>query len=720
MYIKFLAHGKGDPSKASSYLIDEVDHLNRPRSDIQVLRGDPQTFTALAQSIQNDWIYTSGVIAWSKSDNPTDAEVSEVLDSFENHAFAGLQPNQYHFTAVLHEEDDGSKHVHFLVPRIELETGKALNIAPPGHEKYFDPLRDYFNYSKGWSRPDDPTLQRDTQVPDHVHFQDKFAVRAGLKNKPVKDIREIVGSYIEQRIEHGFIRNRKDVLEAVSELGTVTRTSDQFISLKLDGADKAIRLKGAFYESEFSIESYFENRTREADDVSTPSGHRVISAEHKQLALENSERVQGLSARRSKYNADRYFSLGTDTAEFRLDRDREPESTQHIERTSTAVPIITATEPSITTTGTTAHHFNAEQQYTAERADQAHQIHADSGNFSINPFAFSSSGEVNERIKNIDEPTSRLVEESNRRTEQVTETVREVHEAINRTKRAFDSREPSQSRVNFDAERADSKHQIEETIRVFFTDIRNQHESAFTNAIEQSVRSIQPTAHSQSSHSEQNQSITETTFGTDIETFITEYSTKQRDERRRAVQQDTELRRINQQLGETDRKLNVISRLLDHPKFAIRPKSSIEMTHYFKNIGYRSPTAKNIHAWSEKQHEAFRKGDINQVAYYIGCKYNEQNQNRRYEKGLNRDEIDIVQKNLRNDERIIDFMKKKGCYLNYDNRERLDRTFKLERYANESRLNDLVQKENTVQPSFQAKPETKKDIEPDNDNGFRW
>jgi hypothetical protein len=611
---------------------------------------------------------------------------------------------------VLHEEDDGSKHVHFLVPRIELETGKALNIAPPGHEKYFDPLRDYFNYSKGWSRPDDPTLQRDTQTPDHVHFQDKSAVRAGLKNKAVKDIREIVGSYIEQRVEHGFIRDRKDVLDAVSELGTVTRTSDQFISLKIDGADKAIRLKGAFYESEFSIESYFENRTREADDVSTPSGHRIISAEHKQLALENSERVQELSARRSKYNADRYFSLGTDTAEFRLDRDREPESTQHIERTSTA-------EPSITTTGTTVNHFNAGQQHTAERADQAHQIHADSGNFSINPFAFSSSGEVNERIKNLDEPTSRLVEESNRRTEQITETVREVHEAINRTKRAFDSREPNQIRVNFDAERADSKHQIEETIGRFFTDVRIQHESAFTNAVKESAGSIEPTAYGQSSYSEQNQSITATTFGTDIETFITEYSIKQRDERRRAVQQDTELRRINQQLGETDRKLNVISRLIDHPKFAIRPKSSIEMTDYFKSIGYRSPTAKNIHSWSEKQHESFRKGDINQVAYYIGCKYNELSHFSRYEKGLNRDEIDIVQKNLCNDERIIDFMKKKGCHLNYDNRERLDRTFKLERYANESRLNDLVQKENTVQPIVQVKPEPKT-LDQDQDNGL--
>jgi hypothetical protein len=708
MYIKFLAHGKGDPSKASSYLIDEVDHLNRPRPDIQVLRGDPQTFTALAQSIQNDWIYTSGVIAWSKSDNPTDAEVNEVLDAFEKHAFAGLQPNQYHFTAVLHEEDDGSKHVHFLVPRIELETQKALNIAPPGHEKYFDPLRDYFNYSKGWSRPDDPTLQRDTQTPDHVHFQDKSAVRAGLKDKPVNDIREMVGSYIAQRVEHGFIRNRKDVLEAVSELGTVTRTSDQFISLKIDGADKAIRLKGAFYESEFSIESYFENRTREADDVSTPSGHRVISAEHKQLALENSERIQELSARRSRYNTDRYFNLATSTAESRLDRDREPEPTQDLERTSTA-------EPSFTTTGTAVNHFNREQQHTAERADQTYQIHADSGNFPINPFAFSSSGEVNERIKNLDEPTSRLVEESNRRTEQVTETVREVHEAINRTKRAFDPRESSQIRVNFNAERADSKHQIEETIGRFFTDVRIQHESAFTNAVAESVRTIESTTYSQSSHSEQNQSITATTFGTDIETFIIEYSTKQRNERRRAVQQDTELRRLNQQLGETDRKLNVISRLLNHPKFAIRPKSSIEMTHYFKSIGYRSPTAKNIHSWSEKQHEAFRKGDINQVAYYIGCKYNELSHFSRYEKGLNRDEIDIVQKNLHNDERIIAYMQKKGCYLDYDRKVSVNRTLKLEKGENESRLNLLDKRENTVQPIVQVKPEPKA---LDQDNGF--
>ena len=280
MYIKFLAHGKGDPAKAASYLIDEVDHLNRPRADVQVLRGDPQTFTAIAESIQNEWKYTSGVIAWSKDDAPTNDEIDQVLEAFEKHAFAGLKPNQYHFTAVLHEEDDGSKHVHFLVPRVELDTGKALNIAPPGHEKYFDPLRDYFNYSKGWSRPDDPALKRDTQTPDHIHFQDKSAVRAGLTGKTRKDIREVIGSYIEQRVEHGFIRNRKDVLEAISEFGQA-KPSENYISFKLDGADKAIRLKGAFYESDFNIKSYFEDRARKANDARASGEYRVVSPEHR-------------------------------------------------------------------------------------------------------------------------------------------------------------------------------------------------------------------------------------------------------------------------------------------------------------------------------------------------------------------------------------------------------------------------------------------------------
>lgn len=710
MYFKFLQHGKGDPAKAAAYVVDKVDHLNRPRAGVSVLRGDPQTFATIASSITNEWLYTSGVIAWSKTDDPSDEEISAVLDEFEKHAFAGLQPDQYHFTAVLHQEDDGSKHVHFLVPRIELDTGKALNIAPPGHEYYFDPLRDYFNYKHGWSRPDDPALQHDVQLPDHLHLINAAALSAGIEAAETKnDVRELITDYLKQRIEYGFIRNRQDILEALSEVGEFNRTSDNYITVILPKHGKT-RLRGAIYESDFTLESYLENRTREEADARASRENRVISEEHKQLAADNLDLVRERAKGRAEYNAERYFKLERANEESAFNRVRQHEHNAVNDSTLAAQQSSPAASRTVDSKHTSA-------VRPAAQAAQAAQIHADSRDFAVSDFNFNSAGEMNERLKNIDESTSRTLAEASRATDSCIAEVRELQQAVDQTKRAFDSREPSQIRVNFDAERADSKHQIEETIGRFFTDVRIQHESAFTNAVKESVRSIEPTAHSQSIHSEQNQSITATTFGTDIETFITEYSIKQRDERRRAVQQDTELRRINQQLGETDRKLNVISRLLDHPKFAIRPKSSIEMTDYFKSIGYRSPTAKNIHSWSEKQHESFRKGDINQVAYYIGCKYNELSHFSRYEKGLNRDEIDIVQKNLRNDERIIDFMKKKGCHLNYDNRERLDRTFKLERYANESRLNDLVQKENTVQPIVQVKPEPKA-LDQDQDNGL--
>ncbi len=100
MYIKFLENGAGDPARAASYVIDDKDHLNRPRASIQVLRGDPSTFTALAQSSLHKYKYTSVVIAWAEQDKLSDKDISDVLDAFEQHAFAGLRslpPSQYSF-----------------------------------------------------------------------------------------------------------------------------------------------------------------------------------------------------------------------------------------------------------------------------------------------------------------------------------------------------------------------------------------------------------------------------------------------------------------------------------------------------------------------------------------------------------------------------------------------------------------------------------------------
>ena len=390
MLNKFLQHGKGDPALASSYVLDDVDHLNVARADVQVLRGDPQTFTALANSITNVWKYTSGVFAFSLDDNPSDDDINEYLDAFEAHAFAGLKPNQYHFTAVLHEEPNGSKHIHFLVPRVELTTGKALNIAPPGHESYFDPLRDYFNYKKGWSRPDDPKLKRDTQTPDHDHFQQVSALKAGLSVcKTAKDIREVIGVYIEQRIQFGEIKNRHDVINALNdaEIGEITRISDNFISVKPLGSEKAIRLRGAFYESEFSVESYLENRTRKENDAGASNTSRFISEQDKEYAEELRARVTELAQKRAAYNEHRYGLGSTSSREHDFSAVREQELSSMLTSSSPSNkrPLFTADATATTAQST----VSAVEQYQSRHIQDSK---AQESHFYIKcDFSFDSS-----------------------------------------------------------------------------------------------------------------------------------------------------------------------------------------------------------------------------------------------------------------------------------------------------------------------------------------
>ena len=124
MIIKFLPVGTGDPKRAVSYLLGELDHKGDKRADVEILEGDPFTFSALAESASFKYCYTSVVIAWSPQDQVTDDQISEVVSGFREHIGAGLEQDQYHMTVIMHREDDGSGHLHILIPRMQLRTGK--------------------------------------------------------------------------------------------------------------------------------------------------------------------------------------------------------------------------------------------------------------------------------------------------------------------------------------------------------------------------------------------------------------------------------------------------------------------------------------------------------------------------------------------------------------------------------------------------------------------
>ena len=89
MHISFAARGTGSARAAADYLVGERDSAGRVRPGIEVMRGNPDHVAALADSLEFERKYTSGVIAWAPEDRPTDAQIGAVLDEFEKTAWAG-------------------------------------------------------------------------------------------------------------------------------------------------------------------------------------------------------------------------------------------------------------------------------------------------------------------------------------------------------------------------------------------------------------------------------------------------------------------------------------------------------------------------------------------------------------------------------------------------------------------------------------------------------
>ena len=309
MHIKFLDHGKGSPAKASAYLLDKLDHLGNVRAGIEVLKGDATTFNAICDSSPHLWKYTSGVIAWSKDDAPTDEQIKEVLDDFEKHAFSGLDPSQYHLFAVLHIDDDGSKHIHVLAPRLDIQSGKSLNIAPPGHEKHFDSLRDYFNTKYQWSRPDDLLLMQTTQEPNHIAKLNaqakKILNEQDLTNLTKSQFCKVIDNYVKTLLKTQTVKNRAEIVSCIEQLeGVASVRAQQTVTVTLNNGKKH-RLSGDFYHEQFEIGLYSERLRAEAE--SRPTANELTQAIRDAKSIRDDYR-----AKRASYNSKQHtFTAST-------------------------------------------------------------------------------------------------------------------------------------------------------------------------------------------------------------------------------------------------------------------------------------------------------------------------------------------------------------------------------------------------------------------------
>lgn len=309
MLIQFFPNGKGAGAGPVGYLIattvlayDDNRDLRRDNHGFpltvtrdprpEVLRGDPARTEALIDACPHQWTYRAGVVSFTRDDAPEGYQQAEVMDRFEELAFAGLDRDQYDCLWVRHSHEDRVE-LHFCTPRIELSTGKSLNIAPPGYQTAFDSLRDLMNKAHGWADP------LDADRAQAVREQPEAPTRA--------QGREELHSWIIDQISIGAIHDRASMAEVLREVGyELPRLGQDYLTVKDPETGERWRLKGDIFREGWQAPTAAPERQAE---------HRSGQDQGRECRLDGvtvdelQERFAGHCDQRADYNRGRYQGL---------------------------------------------------------------------------------------------------------------------------------------------------------------------------------------------------------------------------------------------------------------------------------------------------------------------------------------------------------------------------------------------------------------------------
>ena len=314
MLIKFFRNGKGAGAGPVGYLVaDKVLAYDDNRDLIrdadgqpmtvareplpEVLRGNPDRTEALIDASRHQWTYRAGVISFAAEDAPTEEQQTEVMDGFERLAFAGLDPTQYEVLWVRHTHEDRVE-LHFCTPRLELTSGRSLNIAPPGYEKAFDSLRDVMNQRHNWADPME--LERVQGVRDTIETPTRAQGRDELH------------AWLQDQISVGLITDRASMIDALVDAGfDIPRAGKAYLTAQDPDTGERWRLKGEIFHEDWQTDAV--EREAERGTGHDPAGLRRLNG----ISIgELQDRFEQHCDQRAAYNRDRYPHLSATEQEL--------------------------------------------------------------------------------------------------------------------------------------------------------------------------------------------------------------------------------------------------------------------------------------------------------------------------------------------------------------------------------------------------------------------
>jgi hypothetical protein len=210
----------------------------------------------------------------------------------------------------------GHHELHFVTPRVELVSGKSLNIHPPGRvsQALFDTFRSMVNAEYGLADPDDPARSQVVSLPNHLAKLRAAEKRTGTKARK-EDIREAIAEAVRREVEAGRVRDQAGVVRYLQGAGfTITRTGEDYVTVLDPESGQRIRLKGGLYSKK-----HFNARETEAQGVRYGVPDPARAAEH-------AATLERMTEARAVFHRKRYGVPEQDGAQQReaVQADRQP------------------------------------------------------------------------------------------------------------------------------------------------------------------------------------------------------------------------------------------------------------------------------------------------------------------------------------------------------------------------------------------------------------
>ncbi len=301
MYVRVFEYGKGNGKGPVNY-VTHVNSIKRQRSPPQVLRGNPAFTKDLINSLSSDWKYTSGVLSWNHTDEVSMEQENEIMDAFEELAFAGLQHDQYNILWTRHTHADHHE-LHFVVPRVELYGGKSFNPCPPNWQSQYDPMRDYYNVKHNWHRPDNPTRRKLPSPKKLDEVKSRLSERRKkLSKKNMNKYKEDLIEFLIFNLRHGFVKNREDIINLIHDLGFVlNRKGKDYITPYDFESGIKFRLKGGIFKDNWSVENI------DMHELIHETFHEGLTKEDLLSKLKG--KIEEITIKRNDYNKQRYGNV---------------------------------------------------------------------------------------------------------------------------------------------------------------------------------------------------------------------------------------------------------------------------------------------------------------------------------------------------------------------------------------------------------------------------